>query len=87
MTDVSAASAPLRAVLFLEKASDNRLVRIEDPREVARRLPLYVVKPLVTADWWEKVLSLVGKLVGEVPAYRLRFDRSGCAVDLLRGLR
>ena len=45
-----------------------------------------VVRPVVTADWWEKTLALVGRIAAEVPAYRLRFDLSGGVVDLLKRL-
>lgn len=82
---VSAACAPLRAVLFLEKAGENRLVPM-DGREVVRRLPLFVIKPLVTADWWEKVLALIGTVAREAPAYRMRFDRSGRIASAIKEL-
>jgi hypothetical protein len=83
---VSNASAPLRAVLLLEQADENRLVRIEDRGEVVRRLPFFIIKPLVTADWWGKILDLVGHIAREVPVYRLQFDRSGRVVDLVHQL-
>jgi len=83
--DVSPASAPLRALLFLEQAQENRLVALERP-EVIRRLPLYVVKPLVTADWWEKTLAMLEALVRQVPAYRLLFDKSGRIAEALQQL-
>lgn len=83
---VSAASAPLKSILFLEKAEENRLIKIENSREVAGRLLGCLIKPLTTADWWEKSLSLVEKIVREVPCYRLQFDESGGVVDLLRDI-
>jgi hypothetical protein len=83
---VSNASAPLRAILLLEQASENRLVCIQDRGEVVRRLPFFIIKPLVTADWWGKTLDLVGHIAREVPVYRLQFDRSGRVVDLIRDL-
>ena len=83
---VSAADAPLRAILFLEKAGTNRLERLEDRKEIVRRLPFFLIKALVTADWWEKVLGLVETMAREVPVYRLRFDRSGKVLDVLKPL-
>jgi len=83
--NVSAASAPLRAILFLEQAAENRLMPITDRREISRRLLGCLIKPLVTADWWEKTLTLVEELV-QVPCYVQRFDRSGQAVGLLEHL-
>lgn len=84
--DVSATGAPLRGVLFLEKSGINRLDRIGDRREIARRLPLFVIKPLVTADWWDKILALMESITREVPVYNLQFDRSGRVKELLRQL-
>jgi hypothetical protein len=83
---VSPASAPLRAILLLEQAPHNRLIPITDRKEIVRQLPFFVVKPLVTTDWWEKTLDLVGAIAREVPVYRLQFDKSGRAIDILKPL-
>jgi hypothetical protein len=80
---VSASSAPLRAVFLLEQAPENRLIQLE-PRQAIRTLPEFVIKPLVTRDWWENILDTLGKLVHEVPIYRLRLDKSGAVKPLLR---
>ena len=42
-----------------------------------------MVKSLVTADWWEKILALIENIAGEVPAYRLQFDKSGRINDTI----
>jgi hypothetical protein len=84
--DVSPASAPLRAVLLLEQANENRLLPVENRREAVHSLLPLVIKPLVTADWWEKTLDTIATLVREVPVYRLQFDRSGRVMDVLKGL-
>lgn len=83
---VSAAAASLRAILFLEKSRANRLIPIRDPRERLRRILPLLVKPLVSSDWWEKTLGVVDGLVGEVPAYRLQFDKSGKIQGTIRRL-
>jgi hypothetical protein len=83
---VSAADAPLRAILLLEKAGTNRLDLLENRKEIVRRLPFFLIKGLVTADWWEKALGLVETMAREVPVYRLRFDRSGEVLDVLKPL-
>jgi hypothetical protein len=83
---VSPASAPLRAIFLLEQAPHNRLIPIMERKEIVRRLPFFVIKPLVTADWWEKTLDLVGQMAHEVPVYRLQFDRSGQVGKILRSL-
>jgi hypothetical protein len=86
LPDVSAASAPLRAILYLEKAAENELIPVEENKERLGKVLSYVIKPLVTADWWEKTLDLAGKIATEVPAYRLRFDKSGQVVEVLKRL-
>lgn len=83
---VSATDAPLRAILFLEKSKINRLVAIDDPQEKLKRLLPLLIKPLVTAAWWELILAVVEKLVREVPAYRLQFDKSGKMTEIIRKL-
>ena len=86
LPDISPADAPLRAVLFLEKARANELIPISSKIERVSKLLSHVVKPLVTADWWQKTLTLAERLADEVPAYRLRFDKSGAVVDVLKEL-
>lgn len=86
LPDVSPASAPLRAILYLEQAKTNELIPIEDKREQLGKFLSHVVKALVTEDWWDKTLDLAGKVATEVPAYRLKFDKSGNVIDVLRQL-
>ena len=83
---VSSASAPLHAILVLEKSKTNRLVRIHDPIERTRALLDFVVRPLVTPDWWQKILGLATELTREVPIYRMQFDKSGQIVPALEEL-
>ncbi|MBU1877720.1 MAG: hypothetical protein KJ734_02105, partial [Chloroflexi bacterium] len=83
---VSASSAPLRAILFLEQAPENRLLPLDDRQEIVRRLLACLIKSFVTADWWEKTLDLVEQMAREVPCYVLRFDKSGGVVEVLREL-
>ncbi len=82
--DVSAGSAPLRAIMFLEKSDANRLIRLHDKKEIIRRMLECLIRPFVTADWWHKTLSVVERVVDNVPCYVLKFDRSGKVVDLLQ---
>ncbi len=83
---VSAASAPLRAILFLRQSSRNRLVRIEDRMAILGRLLGCLIRPVVTAEWWEKTLDVAGMLSRETPCYEMEFDKSGAIVPLLREL-
>lgn len=83
LADVSAGSAPLSAILFLEKSDTNRLVPVRKSFETAQLLAQHVVRSLITVDWWEKVLALVENMAKEVPSYHLEFDRSGRIRDTL----
>ena len=86
LSTVSSSSAPLRAIMFLEQSSENCLIPFNDRRQIAGRILACLIKPLATADWWESMLSLVDKIVQEVPCYTLRFDKSGAVVDVLKSL-
>ena len=35
---------------------------------------------MVTADWWQKEMDLLERIVAEVPCYTMRFDKSGAIV-------
>ncbi len=83
---VSPGSAPLRAVFFLRQAKTNRIERVDDPRDVLRDLLSRLVRPLVSADWWEAALALAEDVVREVPFYNLSFDKSGAIVEALEEL-
>jgi hypothetical protein len=84
--DVSSASAPLRAVMFLEKSDRNELVPLSNRKEILQRLLATLIKPLVTADWWHKEMSVLEQLMGEVPCFIMRFDKSGAIVAELERL-
>lgn len=86
LPDVSPTDAPLRAILFLEKAATNELIPITVKMERISRLLSHVVRPLVDAGWWEKILSLTDQIAEEIPAYRLRFNKDGEVRKLLQGL-
>jgi MoaA/NifB/PqqE/SkfB family radical SAM enzyme len=82
---VSPGSAPLRAVFFLRQARMNRLERVDDPKAVLRDFLPRLVRPLVSADWWERALAVAEEVVRGVPFYDLSFDKSGAIVDVLEG--
>jgi hypothetical protein len=83
---VSAASAPLGALLFLQKATTNRIVRLTRSDQILHHLLPCVIKPLATADWWEKTLDVAEHVTRGVPCYIVEFERSGAVVGLLRDL-
>ncbi len=81
--DVSPNSAPLRAILLLEQAPENRLVEEKNRVRIIKILLGCLIKPLVTADWWDKMLTLAEHISREVPCYNIRFDKSGGIVEVL----
>ncbi|MDD8015744.1 MAG: hypothetical protein PHX45_08625, partial [Acidobacteriota bacterium] len=84
--DVSPNSALLRAILFIERYEGNRILQIADRSQKIKKIIELIIRPLVTADWWEKTLDLAEKIADEVPCYTLFFDKSGKVADLLRDL-
>jgi len=86
VAEVSANSAPLKAIFLLEQAKDNRLIPIKDKSEKFKTLLPYLIKPLETGEWWERMISLVHRIANEVPCYSLQFDKSGGVVELLTSL-
>jgi hypothetical protein len=87
VTDVSAASAPLRAILFLEQSNRNAIVPLTDRKEIWRRLLATLIKAAVTAEWWHKEMDVLERLVGEVPCFTMHFDKTGGIVPELENLR
>jgi hypothetical protein len=86
--DVSVLSAndtPLRAICFIENVNENTLTPLNDCREITGRLLACVIKPLVTADWWNKTLDLIEQMAREVPCYVARFNKSGEIIRDLKG--
>jgi len=84
--DVSSGSAPLKAIMFLEKAEENKLIPLKDKKEIIKRILSCLIRPFVTVDWWEKMLLLIDKAAEEIPCYILRFDKSEGVINLLRKL-
>jgi hypothetical protein len=83
---VSAAQAPLRALVFLRQDERNELVPLSDRADVSRRLLPCIINPFITADWWQRTFDVVERLVSTVPACEMRFDRSGAIVPHIEAL-
>jgi hypothetical protein len=79
-------SVSLGGIFLIEQAETNRLIPLTDRREIARLLPSFIIRPVVTEYWWHKTLELVGMLARDIPVYRLQFDLSGEIGDLIEGL-
>jgi|WetSurMetagenome_2_1015567.scaffolds.fasta_scaffold00314_24 hypothetical protein len=84
--DVSPGPAPLKAIFLLEKAEENRIVALEDGKEILAGLLACVIRPFADADWWKKTLSFVEDVSINVPCYRMLFDKSGGMVSLIEEL-
>ena len=76
----------MRAIFFIEQANENTLTPLTDRKEIVRRLLSCVIKPFVTADWWDKTLDIIGRMAREAPCYVMRFDMSGEIVEELSRL-
>jgi hypothetical protein len=76
----------LRAIFFLHKSGRNHLRPLENRMEIMGPLLSCLIKPLVSADWWEKTLALVEVLARETPCYEMEFDQSGGIVSELQEL-
>lgn len=86
VSDISASRAPLKAIMFLKKSDENRLIPLKDKKGISKRLLSCLIRPFVSVDWWDKTLTLIEKISNEVPCYVLEFDRSGKVIDLLKKL-
>jgi radical SAM protein with 4Fe4S-binding SPASM domain len=86
VADISAGSAPLHAILFLEKAGHNRLELISDKKENINLVTNCLIKPLVSADWWGKSLELIGEIIDKIPCYIFKFNKDSIPLDLLNSL-
>ncbi|MBU1367079.1 MAG: hypothetical protein KJ711_04635, partial [Candidatus Omnitrophica bacterium] len=62
----------------------NKVIPIDDKKEITKRLLACLIRPFVTVDWWEKTLSLIDKISEETSCYTLRFNKSGKVIDVLR---
>jgi MoaA/NifB/PqqE/SkfB family radical SAM enzyme len=83
--DVSAASAPLAAIFFLHKSSENRLSQVAKKRDITSTLLSCLIKPMATPGWWENTLALIEGIGRNVPCYDLFFDKGGKIVGVLDG--
>lgn len=84
--DVSSASAPLRAILFLQQAPHNKITPLSDRKDIWRRLLATLIRSMMTAEWWQKELDVLEQIVAEVRCYSMQFDKSGAIVNELVNL-
>ncbi len=83
ISDVSAASVPLNAIMFPEKAVKNEIFRLENRLEIIRKLLPCIIRPMESKEWWDQTLTLVGELATYVPCYSIRFNLNGEIAELV----
>ena len=69
------------AHLFLQQDTRNEITPLTDRKEIWRRLLATLIRPMVTAEWWQKELDVLEQIVKEVRCYtshghKLRFFKS-----------
>ena len=83
LSDVSATSSPLGAIMFLEQSNENRVSPIGNRIDIIKRLLTCVLGPAESAEWWDKSLKIMGDIAKDIPCYRVNFDLSGQIVKLI----
>jgi len=66
--DVSPSSAPLSAILFLRQDRKNKIESLTDRKKIWHNLLATLIRPMVTAEWWQKELDVLERIVHEIPA-------------------
>lgn len=77
-------SVPLDCIMFIEKSQDNRIVLINDRKEIEKRLYEYLVKPIFIGNWWNKIHPVIDDIVENIPAYVLESGASDSILEKLR---
>ena len=70
----------------MHQAARNEIIPLTDRPEIWNRLLATLIRPMVTAEWWQKELDVLERLVNEVPCYTMDFDKSGAIVAELEKL-
>ncbi len=79
--DVSPSSAPLCAILFLKQDRKNKIEPLSDRKKIWHNLLATLIRPMVTAEWWQKELDILERIVNDIPCYTMHFDKSGKIVE------
>jgi len=75
--------ASLSSVIFIEKSQNNRIVSVEDKKEIETRLQEFIIKPIFIGNWWNKVHPLLEDIANNIQFYILEFDKSSSIIDTL----
>jgi hypothetical protein len=82
--DISSLSAPLNGIFFLDKSDNNEVIRVNDHSVGLKILLACLIRPLATSEWWDLSMDLITHVLKTVPCWRLKFDKSGKVLDLLK---
>lgn len=85
--DVSPSSAPLSAILFLKQDRQNKIEPLTDRKKIWHQLLATLIRPMVTAEWWQKELDVLECIVNDIPCYTMHFDKSGKIVEEINRLK
>ena len=76
------------AAIWKSLAPENfhEIVPLADRKGIWRRLLATLIRPMVTAEWWQKELDVLEEIAKEVRCYSMYFDKTGAIVDEMVGL-
>lgn len=80
---VSSKSSLLDGIFFLTQSDTNEITLCDQYKHNLYSLISFIIKPLVTRQWWENNFSLIESIAQDTPCYNLAFDKSGDIVDLI----
>lgn len=82
--DISPLSAPLKGIFFLEQSNGNEAIKLSDNSINFKLLLACLIRPLVTYEWWDRSMDLIAYVLKAIPCWKLKFDKSGNVLNLLR---
>lgn len=86
VAEVSSEPAPLHSIMFLEQASENCLIPLNDKKHIIEKLLACLIKPFVTTHWWDNMFTLIEQISCEIPCYTLKFKNDDSVLNLLHQL-
>ncbi len=84
---VNPGGVPLKGVFFLKQAKTNSFFRLTDKKSIIFKLCGCLIKPLITVDWWEKVLNLIEKSASQSNFFMLSFNKKVDLVTVLEKIK
>lgn len=82
----SAESSLLNGIFFIAPSDNNKILRSEDSKYNIYQLISFIIKPMVTRQWWNSNFGLIESIAKKIPCYHLWFDKKGEIADLIKKL-